>query len=85
MGVALQEVVRRPAGNMGLSSPWSRIKLQERILEGIVEFHDGGLVATTVAVVRCTEDGHYVLIMTPVVTLQINKCNVENEFISRIS
>lgn len=65
----LQEVVWCSAGDMGLSSPWGRVKLKEGVLESIIQLHDGRLVATAVAIVGSTEDGHYVLVMTPVVAL----------------
>jgi hypothetical protein len=62
---------------MGFSSSWSWIELQEGILEGIIKLHDSCLVATAVAVVRCTEDGHYILVVTPVVALQSTACYEE--------
>lgn len=48
------------------------INYLQRILQCIVQFHNGCLVATAVAVVRRTEDCHHVSIMTPVVALQTN-------------
>ena len=36
-----------------------------------VNFHDRGLVTAAVAVVGRTEDGHHILILTPVVSLQL--------------
>ena len=39
------------------------------VLEAIVQLHEGSLVATAVAVVGSTEDGHHVLLMAPVVAL----------------
>lgn len=41
----------------------------QRVFEGVIQFHDGCLVSTAVAVVRSTKDGHHVLVMTPVVAL----------------
>lgn len=43
----------------------------------LVDLHDGGLVATPVAVVGGTEDGHHVLVVAPVVSLCVcgnNEC-----------
>lgn len=65
----LQEVVGCPASDMGFSSSRSWIELQEGILESIIKLHDRCLVATAVTVVRCTEDGHYILVVTPIVAL----------------
>lgn len=41
----------------------------QRVLQGVIQFHDGCLVSTAVAVVWSTKDGHHVLVMAPVVTL----------------
>lgn len=40
------------------------------VFQGVVQFHDGCLVSTAVAVVWSTEDGHHILVMAPVVALQ---------------
>ena len=39
------------------------------VLESVIEFHDGCLVTTTVAVIGSTKNGHYVAIMAPIVPL----------------
>ena len=41
----------------------------QRVVEAVVELHDGGLVAAAVAVVWRAEDGHDVLLVRPVVAL----------------
>lgn len=40
------------------------------VFQGVVQFHDGCLVSTAVAVVWSTKDGHHILVMAPVVALQ---------------
>ena len=52
-----------------LCSPWRGVKLQEGVLEGVVQLHDGGLVAAPVAVVGGGEDGDHVAVVGPVVAL----------------
>ena len=52
-----------------LCSPWRGVKLQEGVLEGVVQLHDGGLVPAPVAVVGGGEDGDDVPVVRPVVTL----------------
>ena len=54
---------------MRFPTPWSWVKLQEGILEGVVKLHDGSLVSTAVAVVGGGEDGDHVPVMAPVVAL----------------
>lgn len=54
---------------MRFSTPRCRIKLKEGIFKSIIQFHDGSLVATAIAVVWCTKDGDNIPIMTPVVSL----------------
>lgn len=41
----------------------------QRIFKSIVQFHNGCLISTAIAVVWCTEDSDNVPIMTPVVSL----------------
>lgn len=65
----LQEVVRCATGHVRLTSPWCRVELQERVLESIIQFHNGCLVTAAVAVVRCAEDGHNIALMAPVIAL----------------
>ena len=52
-----------------IHQPWSWVKLQERVLESIIQLHDGGLVAASVAVVGSGEDGDHVPVVGPVVSL----------------
>ena len=49
--------------------PRRRVKLEEGVFEGIVQLHDGGLVAAPVAIVGGREDGDDVPVMRPVVPL----------------
>lgn len=42
----------------------------QRVLKGVVQLTESSLVATSVTVIGCTEDGNHILIMRPVVTLQ---------------
>ncbi len=64
---ALQEVVRGAARDMRLAPSRCRVELEERVLQVLVDLHDGRLVATAVAVVGSAEDGDYVLVVAPVV------------------
>ena len=41
--VQLQEIVWCASGHMGLSSSGGRVKLEEGILESVIQLHDGGL------------------------------------------
>ena len=49
--------------------PRCRVKLEEGVFEGVVQLHDGGLVAAAVAVVGGGEDGDHVAVVGPVVAL----------------
>ena len=49
--------------------PWRGVKLQEGVLQGVIQLHDAGLIAAPVAVVGGGEDGDHVPIVTPVVAL----------------
>lgn len=62
---SLQEVVGCAAGDMGLAPPWCRVKLQECVLEVIVQFHDSCLIAASVAVIRRRENCHHLTLMAP--------------------
>lgn len=53
---------------MRLPSSWRWVKLKEGILEPVIQFHNGSLVATPVAVVWSREDGDYIPIMAPIVS-----------------
>lgn len=39
------------------------------VLERVIKFHDGSLVTTSVAIIRCAEDCYHITFMTPVITL----------------
>ena len=41
----------------------------QSVFQAIVQFHDSSLVATAIAVVGSTEDGHHIAFVTPVVSL----------------
>lgn len=43
-----------------LSCPWSRVELQEGVLQCVVYFQNSGLVTTSVAIIWCREDRDYV-------------------------
>ena len=49
--------------------PRCRVKLEEGVFEGVVQLHDGGLVAAPVAIVGGREDGDDVPVVRPVVAL----------------
>ena len=38
-------------------------------LHVLIDFHDGGLVAATVAVIRCGEDRHHIALVSPIVAV----------------
>merc|ERR1712029_959055 len=65
----LEEVVRRPSGNMGLAASRGRVKLQEGVLQCIVEFHYGCLVPATITVVWCRKYCNHISVLRPVVSL----------------
>lgn len=56
---------------------WTHSSYLQRIFQSVVQFHDGRLVSTAVAVVWSTEDGHHVLVMAPVVALQEQTCQLD--------
>ena len=67
MGASLEEVVGCLSGDVWFSATRGRIKLEEGVLQGIIQLHDGSLVAAAVAVVGGGEDGHNVPVVGPVV------------------
>merc|ERR1719453_292399 len=67
--VHLEEVVRCSACDVRIALPRRRVKLEESVLQVLVDLHDGGLVAAAVAVIGGTENGDRVLFMAPVVSL----------------
>lgn len=55
-----------------LGQRWSELSglhYLQRVFQSVIQFHDGCLVSTAVAVVWSTKDGHHVLVMAPVITL----------------
>lgn len=58
---------------------WGRVKLKESIFEMFVDLHDRALIAAPVTVVRSTEDGNYIFLMTPVVTLHYELMGPRNK------
>ena len=52
-----------------MTLPWRGVKLQEGVLQGIIQLHDAGLVAAHVAIGGGGEDGDHVSVVTPVVAL----------------
>lgn len=58
------------AANVGFTTARSRVKLQEGVLQVLVNLHDGSLVATAVAVIWRTENRHDIAILAPVVALK---------------
>merc|ERR1712029_1046152 len=65
----LEEVVRGPSGNVGLPTSRGRVKLQEGVLQCVVQFHYGCLVPTTVTVVWSGEYCNHISVVRPVVSL----------------
>ena len=64
----LHKVVRDTPGNKGFPLSGGGVKLQKGVLESIIQFHDGRLVATAITVVGGTEDGDHIPLVGPVVT-----------------
>mmetsp|Transcript_18257 Transcript_18257/g.47080 ORF Transcript_18257/g.47080 Transcript_18257/m.47080 type:complete len:290 (-) Transcript_18257:265-1134(-) len=74
-----QEVVGHAASDMRLAAPRRRVKLQESVLELLIDLHDGGLVAAAVAVVRRGKERHEVLVVRPVVALHHELVRADDE------
>jgi len=62
-----------------LSSPRRGVKLYEIVLEVLVDLEDGGLVATTVAIVGCAEYGDGVSVVAPRETLHCQLMRARDE------
>lgn len=75
----LQEVVRSPSRDMRFSSSWSRIKLKERVLKVVIQFHDRSLIPTSIAIVWCRKNGNHLSIVTPVVSFHHQLMSSSNE------
>jgi len=65
----LQKVVRSAARNHRLACSWARVKLQESILQMLINLHDSCLVTTSVAVIWSRENGDNISILRPIVPL----------------
>ena len=65
----LQKIVRCTACNVWVAFPRGRIELEEGVLQVLVDLHDGGLVATAVAVVGGAENRDGILFMAPIIAL----------------
>lgn len=52
-----------------LTSTWCCLKLEKRILESVIKFHDCSLVTTMPAIVWSTQNCYYILIMAPVISV----------------
>ena len=63
----LKEIIRRPSRNLGAAAPRGGVKLQERVLQMLVDLHDRSLVTAPVAVVGGGKDGDDVTVVAPVV------------------
>ena len=55
---------------MGLATARGRVKLQEGVLQMLVNLHDSSLVTTAVAVIWRTENRNDIAILAPVIALQ---------------
>lgn len=40
------------------------------VFQCVIKFHYCGLVSTTIAIVWCTEDCHYIAVVAPIITLE---------------
>jgi len=67
--LSLKEVIWSAASHMWFPPPGGRIKLEEGILQGVVELHDGSLISTSVTIIGSREDGDHISVMGPVVPL----------------
>ena len=65
----LQEVIRDMATDVWFATTGCRVELEECVLQVLINLHDRSLVSTTVAVVGCTEDGHHIPVLAPIVAL----------------
>ena len=64
-----QNTYQESSCHLRFSSSRRWVKLKERILHVLINFHYGCLVAATIAIVRCAKKRDDVLVMTPVVTI----------------
>lgn len=75
----LKEVIGRPSCNMRLALSRRRVELQEHVGHGLIQLHDGGLIATSVAIVGRAEDSHYILVVAPVVAFHYKLMSTGNQ------
>lgn len=75
----LEEIVGCTSGDVWFSSPRCRIKLKERVLERVVQFHDGRLISTPITVVRRGENCYDITIMTPIVSFHYKLMSTSNK------
>lgn len=54
-----------------LTSTWCCLKLEKRILESVIKFHDCSLVTTMPAIVWSAQNCYYILIMAPVISVLV--------------
>lgn len=55
---------------MRFSSAGCRVEHQKVVVHLLVDFHDSSFVAASVTVVRSAKDGHNLLVVTVIITLQ---------------
>lgn len=75
----LEKVVGSPACNVRLTPPGRGVKLEESILEVLVDLHNRCLVSAAVAVVRRTENGNNVLLVAPIVSFHDELVRARNQ------
>merc|ERR1712032_652326 len=63
-----KEIVHNRLPGVRFAASGCRVELHECVVHGLVDLHDRGLVATTVAIVWGGEDRHHLPVMTPIVT-----------------
>jgi len=56
IGARLQEIIRSPSCDVRFASSWGRIELKEAVLQCIIQFHNGRLIATSVTVIWSGEN-----------------------------
>merc|ERR1712192_149001 len=59
----LKEVVGGASSHMWFTPPGGRVKLKERVLQGVIQLHNRGLVSTAVAIIGIREDGDNISVM----------------------
>jgi len=64
-----EEIIWCSPCHIWFTSPRSWLKLNKWVIPAVINLKDGCHVATPVTVIRCTEYGHHLLFMCPVITL----------------